>query len=60
MILTSVFPHKKINSRWTLHLNVKEKAIEFLEDNTENSFMILGEPKIFEMGSKIPKQNRMG
>ena len=34
MVLTLILPHTHINSRWIICLNVKTKAIKFLEEET--------------------------
>ena len=37
----------KVNSRWTIDINVKAKIIKFLEENIRKYFQKLGLPNIF-------------
>ena len=37
----------KVNSRWTIDINVKAKIIKFLEANIRKYFQKLGLPNIF-------------
>ena len=47
MVLTLILPHTHINSRWIICLNVKTKAIKFLEEETGKYLHDLGIAKIF-------------
>ena len=37
----------KVNSRWTININVKAKIIKFLEESIRKYFQKLGLPNIF-------------